>query len=668
MKVEAALLLGRDVEATQCGWIAVTDRPWLELAFARGIPCGRWVRITYRASYLDHLVRPLIAFETPGGNDWQCMGAALFGRGGWLGRVPERTSRVLICPVDRPGAFGFEIEGVETISRLSLLPRAFHRDRKTAAMAVGARLINARQETRQALMFARGGVAFEDYGRWRREFHRPYDPAGIDAPRPSADRPPHVRFVLREGAGPLTRETPLVASLLASGGGDWSLCLPHGAYVTECACAGLGARIVRAPPGSDLLIEDLGGRDLVARLDPAVSLPDYALAVLCESAGHAVEAECFYGDEDLRSPEGVPTSPRLKPDWSPRFEAAQSYLGAPVFWRVDKIRRMLCLTTEGFEMAGWRRRALEQATPSQVRHIRRILATCPTPPRAAACADLAVSPSPAPAVRVSIIIPTKNQLPLLRECLKGLRFETDHPIEEILLVDNGSDAATQAFYETLSGDPRIKVMRMPGRFNFSALCNAAAATARGECLVFLNNDVCVMTPGWLGPLVAEAMNPGVGAVGARLLFPDGSIQHAGVAVGMGGYADHVSHGRPGDYAGYLGRMGFAHEVGAVTGACLAVESRKFNEVDGFDADRFPVELSDIDLCLRLAAAGWTSVMRPDSVLVHHQSATRGFSFLPFNRYHLERGHFRAMWRDMIRDDSFFHPALSLFSTEPALDG
>jgi len=209
---------------------------------------------------------------------------------------------------------------------------------------------------------------------------------------------------------------------------------------------------------------------------------------------------------------------------------------------------------------------------------------------------------------------------------------------------------------------------MPGRFNFSAMCNAGAASARGECLVFLNNDMSVVTPGWLGPLVAEAMRPGIGAVGARLLFPDGSIQHAGVAVGMGGYADHVSHGQVGDYAGYLGRLGVAHEVGAVTGACIAVEAGKFKAVNGFDAERFPVELSDIDLCLRLAAAGWKSLMRPDSVLIHHQSATRGFSFRPFDRYGLERGHFRTRWRDMIRDDPFFHPALSLFSTEPALDG
>jgi GT2 family glycosyltransferase len=269
---------------------------------------------------------------------------------------------------------------------------------------------------------------------------------------------------------------------------------------------------------------------------------------------------------------------------------------------------------------------------------------------------------------VSIIIPTKNQLPLLKACLNGLRFETGYPIIEILIVDNGSDASVQAYYATLRDDPRIRIMPMPGRFNFSTMCNAAAAQAKGECLVFLNNDMSVVSPDWLGVLAALVMRPDVGAAGARLLFPDGALQHAGVVVGMGGYADHVSHGAPGDHVGYLGRLGVVHEVSAVTGACIAIEARKFHAVEGFDAERFPVELNDIDLCLRLARAGWRTIMSPQSVLIHHQSATRGFSFRPFERYGLERGHFRNLWADVIRDDPFFHPALSLFSPEPALDG
>ena len=668
MSLSARLVPYSGVDVTADGLSATTDQPWLELVFAGRIPCGCWVRISYRASYLDDLVRPLIAFETPLGAEWDVMRAALFGRACWIGRVPDRTSRILICPVDRPGPFGFEIEGIAPVSRLSLLARGFCRDPRTAAMALGARLIHARQETRQALMFACGGVDMETYAQWRMAHHRPFEPAGLDAPRRGSVRPPHVRFILGREESPLTRETPLVASLLASGFDHWSLCMPHAADVGSLAGAELVSRVVFAPAGADLQIDDLQGRDLLARLDPSFRLPDYALVVLGEVALRHGRADCFYGDEDRQGPEGLPMSPQLKPDWSPQLEAHLPYLGAPVFWRVERVRHLGAVTSAGFETPAWRRQALEQATPAQVHHIRRILATGPARPPLRQAPESRLEPPPDKPVEVSIIIPTKNKLALLQDCLNGLRFKTTHPMREILIVDNGSDPAVQGFYATLAGDPRIRIMPMPGRFNFSAMCNAAAAEARGECLVFLNNDISIVTPGWLGPLVAEAMRPAIGAVGARLLFPDGSIQHAGVAVGMGGYADHVSHGRPGDYKGYLGRLGVVHEVGAVTGACIAVEARKFQAVQGFDAERYPVELSDIDLCLRLAAAGWKSLMQPDSVLVHHQSATRGFSFRPFRRYGLERGHFRAMWRDAIRDDPFFHPGLSLFSPEPALDG
>lgn len=668
MSLSARLVPYSSVEVTAEGLFATTDRPWLELVFAGRAPSGCWVRISYRASYLDDLVRPLIAFETPSGDEWDVMRAALFGRACWIGRVPERTRRILINPVDRPGPFGFEIEGVEPVSRLSLLARGLRRNPRTAAMALGARLIHARRETRQALMFACGGVRMENYAQWREAHHRSFEPEGLDAPRRPTDRQPHLRFVLGREDCPLTRETPLVASLLASGADHWSLCLPHGADISGLAGGELAGRLVCAPADADLLIDDLCGADLVARLDPSFRVPDYAPGVLAEAALRHGEADCFYGDEDRQSPQGLPVSPQLKPDWSPQFEAHLAYLGAPVFWRVDRVRQMRAITTAGFDTAAWRREALEQATPAQVRHIRRILATGRVMPPLRRRPEPRRHAPPDKPVGVSIIIPTRNQLALLRDCLDGLRFKTTYPISEILIVDNGSDAPVHAFYAELAGDPRIRIMHRPGRFDFSAMCNAAAAHARGECLVFLNNDISIVTPGWLAPLVAEAMRPSIGAVGARLLFPDGSLQHAGVAVGMGGYADHVSHGRPGDYAGYLDRLGVPHEVGAVTGACIAVEARKFHAVQGFDAERYPVELSDIDLCLRLAAAGWTSLMRPDAVLVHHQSATRGFSFRPFRRYGLERGHFRAMWRDAIRDDPFFHPALSPFSTEPALDG
>ena len=668
MTMDAALVPLGDVDVTATGLVARTASPWLELLVAQGIPSGRWIRLSYRASYLDHLVRPLIRFETAAGWEWDTMPAALFGVATWVGRVPDKTSRILISPVDRPGPFGFEFEALRTVWRPCLLPRAFRNDIKTAFMALGARLINARQETRQALMFARGGVSMGKYERWLSGRHRPIEPTGLDAPRAISDRQPQVRFVLGKLPRPLTCDTALLRSLLSSSFRNWSI-LASAVDGVECYDnIEFSSRIVGAAKGLSDPTEGLGDGDLVACLDADVSLPDYALPVLAETALRFGTADCFYGDQDTQCADGGCAWPMLKPDWSPRLQAGIGYLGAPVFWRVGKVRRMQAATSAPFDSEDWRRTALEGATVSQVHHIRRIMATCPLQMGGGSPQERRATEQSCPSPRVSIIIPTKDQLHLLKECLLGLLHKTAYPIHEIVIVDNGSEAAVLTFYESLAADPRVKIIRMPGRFNFSAMCNSAARSARGECLVFLNNDISVVSPDWLGPLVAEAMRPDTGAVGARLLFPGGALQHAGVAVGMGGYADHVSHGAPADYAGYLGGLGVTHEVSAVTGACIAVEARKFEAVQGFDEEHLPVELNDIDLCLRLAAAGWICLMRPDSVLIHHQSATRGFSFRPFQRYGRERSHFRETWRHVIRDDPFFHPALSVFSTEPSLDG
>ncbi len=175
-----------------------------------------------------------------------------------------------------------------------------------------------------------------------------------------------------------------------------------------------------------------------------------------------------------------------------------------------------------------------------------------------------------------------------------------------------------------------------------------------------------MRPDWLANLMGWAMRPDVGAVGARLLYPSGRLQHAGLVLGLGGYAAHIDVGSEAAYKGYLDRLRVPHEVSAVTGACLAVEKSKFDAIGGFDAERYPIELGDIDLCLRLAQRGWKTVFTPDAVLTHHESATRGRSNVA-ERYAKERQHFLASWKDAVLDDPCFHPALSLTARRTSLD-
>ncbi len=248
-----------------------------------------------------------------------------------------------------------------------------------------------------------------------------------------------------------------------------------------------------------------------------------------------------------------------------------------------------------------------------------------------------------------------------------MKDRTDYPAYEIVVVDNGSSAPDAlALLRDLRGDPLFKVVERPGPFNFSALCNDGTKATAASVLAFVNNDIMVVDPGWLKPMVRFAVMPRIGVVGAKLLFPDGRLQHAGVVLGFGGIAGHLYRRMPADHRGYCNRLTVAHEVGAVTAACIVVERYKFDAVGGFDAENLPVDLNDMDLCLRISERGWTSLWTPESVLIHLQSATRGIDPDPFVLYRQERTYFVRRWAEKLRDDPYFHPALSLFAHEVAL--
>ena len=236
-----------------------------------------------------------------------------------------------------------------------------------------------------------------------------------------------------------------------------------------------------------------------------------------------------------------------------------------------------------------------------------------------------------------------------------------------MIVDNGSEeVAARDLLRRAKELPWVRVLDAPGPFNFSALCNRAARVAEGRVLVFLNNDTAAMRPDWLANLTSWAVRPDIGAVGAKLVHPSGRLQHAGLVLGLGGCAAHIDTGERPECRGYLGRVMVPHEVSAVTGACLAVEKSKFEAVGGFDAARYPIELGDVDLCLRLGQRGWKTVFTPHAVLTHHESATRGRSNVA-KRYAKERLHFLETWKEAVLDDPCFHPAFSLTALRTSLD-
>ena len=272
-------------------------------------------------------------------------------------------------------------------------------------------------------------------------------------------------------------------------------------------------------------------------------------------------------------------------------------------------------------------------------------------------------PLPAPLPLVSVIIPTRDRGPMLRRCLDSLQDQAEgSPPTELLLVDNGSrDPATLAYLDDLAERPGVRLLRRPGPFNFAAFNNEAAQLARGEVLAFLNNDVEALRPGWLRAMVAEAVRPEIGAVGARLLFDDGTVQHAGVLLGIGGIAGHAHKYAEADASGYQLRLRLTHAVSAVTAAALVLRRRLFLEVGGFDAERFAVNYNDVDLCLRLGARGLRTVFCADAELIHHESRSRGAPSSPeaLAQWQREREAMEQRWGALLQADPYYSPHLSL---------
>jgi len=439
----------------------------------------------------------------------------------------------------------------------------------------------------------------------------------------------------------------------------------------------------------------------VAVLGPADILDPGALGALVREAGRA-PAGVVYADEDRVDEAGRRFGPHFKPAWNQDLLFAWNYLGRPTL-----IERARVEAAGGFEPSASPAHELDlllkvtAALPSeQIRHVPAVLchrlspggpASPPPAPHGSPEASAKVLatflerrtpgatvasegpyfrpvfPLPPELPLVSIVIPTRDRLPLLRECLDSLLGKTDYPRFEILVVDNDTKDHDALAYLAELGAP-VRVIRHPGAFDHSALNNRAVAEARGSVLVLLNNDTTVKNAAWLTEMVRLVLRPEVGAVGAKLFYPDGSLQHAGVIVGMNGVAGHAFGGlRPGE-EGYFGRERLTHEYSAVTAACLCIRRSVFEEVHGLDADRFPVNFNDVDLCLRLRARGYRILYCAAAELEHHESASRrNDDGSPIREAASATPRFKERWSEELEDDPFYNPNLSLaFSFELAV--
>jgi GT2 family glycosyltransferase len=422
--------------------------------------------------------------------------------------------------------------------------------------------------------------------------------------------------------------------------------------------------------------------DARALLTPG-ALDHYAQAISQESDHDSL---ILYADQDERAIRGERSNPWLKPEWDDELFLAQDYLSAACVLPVAAARiaakesRIDGLPDE-VAVYALLERLMRRRGARIPRHVPWVAVTTPAqdwcqpsparrrlvqeatglPVHEGPFGTLVLQPPlPDPPPRVSVIVPTRDRLDLLETCVSGVLHATDYPDLELIIADNDSvESQTLAYLDKVTCDPRVKVVRWPHPYNYSAVNNFAVSHASGTYLCLLNNDTQVIDPAWLRTMVAHAAKPGIGAVGARLLYPDHSVQHAGVVVGMGGAAGHAHRGLPEGDPGWFAQALITRGVTAVTAACLVVARDQFEAVGGLDEQSLAIAYNDVDLCLKLRAAGWCNLYVGQAMLIHHESKSRGLDFAPehYNRYLRELAVFRDRWGSLDWRDPTHHPGL-----------
>lgn len=392
-------------------------------------------------------------------------------------------------------------------------------------------------------------------------------------------------------------------------------------------------------------------------------LRPHALLDLALTAGCIPSADLVYTDEDRIDAAGRRSDWHFKPAWSPNLLEAWDYLGQLTFMRRETVRAR----------GGWRPEAggahhhdlllrlTKDAAPRAIVHLAKLLVHGSTEadrPLGGQVAPKSNVPSPAP--RVSLMIPTRDNASVLETCVRSMRSRTRYQNYEIVIIDNGSvEEKTKRLFAELSRDPSIRILSRPGPFNFSALNNAAAREATGDILGLVNNDIEVTREDWLDEMVALAMRPETGCVGAKLLYPDGRIQHAGVVIGLGGVAGHGHRFARPDERGYLDRLRAVHNVSAVTAACLLIRREVFDDVGGLD-ESLTVAFNDVDFCLKVRAAGYLNLWTPFAELIHHESVSRGRDLTPSKarRFADEYATMQRRWGADLLNDPYYSPHLT----------
>lgn len=440
------------------------------------------------------------------------------------------------------------------------------------------------------------------------------------------------------------------------------------------------------------ITESISG-DFVAHMSAGDTLSEEALYEFAAEVDLYKDTRCLYSDEDVVDTNGIRQAPCFKPDWNLTLYLEQNYVGGLTF--IGKKEFICALSAAGHaeNLEAVYFNAFITSQPCQIRHISSPLfhrfaiggnihnldwlrrsselvkeyftskqETVEVLPQLSYPDWLKIRynlPSPQPLV--SILIPTRNRPDLLGVCLLGVFEKTNYKNVQVIIIDHENDhPEVLKIFSRYKNDLRFDVIPYSGEFDHSLMNNLAAQKARGEILLFLNDDIEIIDSDWLIEIVSRLSQQDCGVVGAKLIYPNRKIQHAGVILGYGGVAGHGHVGCELSDPGYFGRLLVASEVSALTGACMAMRRELFEKVGGFSARHLQRTFNDVDLCLKALAEGKKNIFTPFAVLIHHESATDGgdIKLKNYQRLQNEVAYMYRTW-GLLRDDQYYNVNLSL---------
>jgi glycosyltransferase involved in cell wall biosynthesis len=564
-----------------------------------------------------------------------------------------------------------------------------------------------------------GGRVADNYGDWVNRFDD-FSKEDVERIRNAAgrlERTPKISVVTPVFNPPIHHFRACVESVLTQGYQNWELCLsddcstdPEVRKVIEEYCA--------KDPRVKAVFRDSSGHisaatnsalkiatgDYIAFLDHDDELTPDALYLVARELNLHPEAQLLYSDEDKKTSTGIRVNPHFKSDWNPELLTQQNYVCHLLVIKKSAVDAAGGLRSEFDGAQDWDLilRVSEKLNEQQIRHIPHVLYHWTLIPSSTAQStaakpyvleaqrkavqehfDRTLQPATAsiwhsishidverriegPAPKVSLVILTRDKLKLLKPCVDTLLEKTTYKNYEVIIVDNGSiEEETLQYFEMIQREhANVKVVRDDRPFNFSALNNFGVTYCSGQVLGFLNNDLKFTRGEWLEKMVAQAVRTEVGAVGARLLFPNNLLQHGGVILGIGGVAGHNHKGRPKEDPGYFNRAILSQNLSAVTAACILLRRDVFDRVKGFD-EELSVAFNDVDFCLRIRDAGFRVVYEPRAELYHYESASRGYENTPekFARFEREIATMKGRWQPVLARDPYYNPNLTNLSED-----